>query len=59
MNLETQDVFVGQSTPSRTADRETLLATCGCPECKEILREEEQSFERWGYDDYDDFEDYA
>lgn len=36
---EAAEVVTGQPAPSRTADRETLLATCGCAGCKETIRE--------------------
>lgn len=37
--VEAQEIFVGQPAPSRKADRETLLQTCGCEGCKQTLRE--------------------
>lgn len=35
---EATEVVTGQPDPSRTADRETLLSSCGCASCKEALR---------------------
>lgn len=32
--VEAQEIFTGQPAPSRNASRETLLATCGCSDCK-------------------------
>lgn len=53
--VEAQEIFVGQPAPSRTADRETLLATCNCPECKEPIREcvavEELYYDAIGFGD--------
>lgn len=37
--VEAQEIFVGQRAPSRITDRETLLQTCGCEECKRTIRE--------------------
>lgn len=45
--VEAQEVFVGQPAPSRRADRETLLTSCGCANCHEIIHEEAD----WDIDD--------
>lgn len=45
--VEAQEIFVGQPAPSKTADRETLLATCGCAGCRETVRERDRGRAEW------------
>lgn len=45
---EAAETVTGQPAPSKTADCETLLASCGCAECKETVRERGYAaFECW------------